>query len=144
MSRALPCVSAVPGRRAESGLSSLCLWREDGAGFRSSFCAGADTLQQEQQFLHTAVMAAAQMDGCLQLTEPPAVSRDGAGCGLGIVPCAAAFRVVLSSPHHQGQVHLHGHPHSLEIRLWQKGAAALVMSMWHKGLFSVTWPFHGL
>lgn len=74
----------------------------------------------------------------------PAVSRDGTGSGLDIVPCAAAFRVVLSSPHHQGQVPLPGHPHSLEISLGQKGAAALVTSMWHKGLFSITWPSHSL
>lgn len=72
----------------------------------------------------------------------PAVSRDGTGSGLDIVSCAAAFRVMPSSPHHQGQVLLPGHPHSLEISLGWKGAAALVTSMWHKDLFSITWPFH--
>lgn len=144
MSRALPCSSAVPGGRGGSGLSSLCLGQEDGAGFRSGFRAAADALQKEQQFLHAAVTAAARMDGCLQLVELPAVSRDGAGSGLGVVPCAAAFRAVRSSPHHQGQVRLQGRPRPLEIRLWQKEVAALVTSMWHKGLFSITWPFHGL
>lgn len=67
MSRALPCSCAVPGRRGESGLSSLFPEQEDAAGFRSGFCAG-DALQKEQQFLHTAVMAAVGMDGCLRLT----------------------------------------------------------------------------
>lgn len=143
MSRALPCSCVVPGRRDWSGLSSLCPGQKDGAGFRSCFCAAADALQKEQQFLHAADVAAAWMDVCLQLAELPAVSRDGTGSELGTVPRAAAFRVVPSSPHHHGQEPLRGHLHSLEIRLWQKGVAALVTFMWYQGL-SIIWPFHGL
>lgn len=71
MSRALPCSSAVPGRRGESGLGSLSPGQEDGAGFSSGFsgfssgfCAGADALQKEQQFLHAAVNGSC-LDGWL-------------------------------------------------------------------------------
>lgn len=115
---------AVLDRRNGSGVSSLCPGQEDGAAFRSGFFADA---RQEQWLLSR------QLLGWMAPSSEQGLSWLWALCHVQL----PSERLELSSP-------LQGHPCSLEIRLWQKGAAALVISMWHKGLFSAAWPFHGL